>query len=234
MRRALVICILGLCAATAFGIPKLQLDIGGGVYDPAPAENVVATQNPFTLYALFNTLQGKASGTYYLSAAIVPKTANPPVTSFGSFKINGTEYSAGNMIYGNPPESVTRNSLDLPAHGIFDTHYIEIGFVFDKNNRAQVYNSQDNPGGFVQDSAGAIIFEDFTVDVSGLSAGYQVHFDLYNLGTDKRGNLMVKDKAPFSHDAQSGPLTVGDTSSTMILLGMAMLAIEGLRRRFLR
>ena len=35
-------------------------------------------------------------------------------------------------------------------------------------------------------------------------------------------------------DAQSAALTVGDTSSTMMLLGMAMLAVEGLRRRFLR
>jgi hypothetical protein len=69
-----------------------------------------------------------------------------------------------------------------------------------------------------------------------LAAGYQVHFDLYKVGTDKRtGKSTVTDYAPFDVDAQSGPnrpLTVADTSSTMILLGMAMLAVEGLRRRF--
>jgi hypothetical protein len=214
----------------------LTLDIAGGTYDSS-SETIVASGNPFTLYALFNTLQGKASGNYYIAAAIVPKTQNPPTTDFGSFKVNGVEYSAANMAYGNPPASVVHDSRDLPSHGIYDTHYTEIRFNFDTSQRAELYNSQDNPGGFDEDATGAMLFEDFEVDVSGLAAGYQVHFDLYNIGTDKRGKTSVKDFAPFSKDAQSGgtpPLTVADTSSTMILLGMAMLAVEGMRRRFMR
>ena len=235
MRRfAVLLGLIGLCATTpVFGVPLLTLDIAGGTYDPV-SQSIIAPGNPSTLYALFNTQAGTASGTYYLAAAIVPKTQNPPLIDFGSFKVNGVTYSAANMAYGNPPASVADSSLDLQSHGIYDTHYFEIAFTFDSSKRAALYNSQITPGGLVVDSSGAMIFEDFDVDVSGLAAGYQVHFDLYNLGTDKRGNVMVKDFAPFTHDAQSGPLTVADTSSTMILLGMAMLAVEGMRRRFAR
>ena len=235
MRRfALLLGIVALCAVRpASAVPLLSMDIAGGTYDTASG-TVIAANNPFTLYALFNSQKGSVAGTYYLAAAIVPKTENPPVASFGSFTVNGQTYSVGNMIFGNPPASVVDNNLDLQSHGIYDTHYVEIGFTFDKSQRADLYDSQKNPGGLKVDSSGTMIYEDFTVDVSGLAAGYAVHFDLYNVGTDKRGSPMVKDFAPFSHDAQSGTLTVGDTSSTMMLLGMAMLAVEGLRRRFLR
>jgi hypothetical protein len=242
MRRfALVsLCVLGLCAKIPVsGTPLLQLDIEDGSYDQE-SENIVSGSNPFTLYTLFNTTKGKASGTYYLSVAIVPKTLNPPANPFGSFKVNGTVYSVanGNIVFGNPPVSVTKNSSDLPGHGIFDTHYAEIGFTFNKNNKANLYNTEDNPGGLVQNSNGKLLYEDFTVDVSGLAAGYQVHFDLYNVTLDKRGNRKVGSFAPFSHDAQSipppPPPSVADTSSTMILLGMAMLVVEGMRRRLLR
>lgn len=239
MRRVgLALALLAFCAQmTALSVPLLQLDIKDGVYDSDPdAENIVATSNPFTLYALFNTRKGKISGTYYLAVAIVPKTdQGPPPTDFGSFKVNNDIYSSANMLWGNPPAAIIHSKFDLPAHGIYDTHYFEIGFMFDKNRRADRYNSQDNPGGLVESAGGALVFEDFEVDVSGLAAGFQVHFDLYNVVTDKRGKLKVKDFAPFSHDAQSGaPPSVADTSSTMILLGIAMLAVEGLRRRFLR
>ncbi len=226
----------GMCLATSvFGVPMLQLDIAGGTYDSS-SETIIASGSPFTLYALYNTLQGKVSGTYYIAAAIVPKTQNPPATDFGSFKVNGVTYSSANMAYGNPPASVTQDSLDLASHGIYDTHYVEIGFTFDKSQTAGLYNSADNPGGLNVDADGKIIYEGFDIDVTGLAADYEVHFDLYNITTDKRGNLMVNDFAPFSKDAQSGlpRLTVADSSSTMILLGMAMLAVEGMRRRFVR
>jgi len=209
----------------------LTLDIAGGTYD-AGSQTIIANSGNFTLDAVFNTLQGKVSGTYYIAAAIIPQTQNPPLTDFGSFTVNGVTYSSANMAYGNPPASITDSSADLQSHGIYDTHYVEIGFTFDTSRRADLYNSADNPGGLQEDPNGVMVFEDFNVDVSGLAAGYGVHFDLYNLGRDKRGNTIVKDFAPFSHDAASR--TVADTSSTMMLLGMALLAVEGMRRRFAR
>jgi hypothetical protein len=223
-------CIVSRVAA----VPTLQLDIAGGTYEGS-TETIIASQNPFTLQALFNTENGIASGTYYIAAAIIPKTENPPTTSFGSFSVNGVTYSSANMTYGNPPAAITESSRDLQSHDIYDTHYVEIAFTFDTSKRATLYNSQDDPGGLQTDAAGALLFEDFDVDITGLAAGYQVHFDLYNLGTDKRGNLIVDEFAPFSKDAQSGPtLNVADASSTMILLGMGMMAVEGMRRRFRR
>ncbi len=235
MRRfVLVLGTLGFAISSALAVPLLQLDIAGGTYETS-TETVIAAQNPFTLQALFNTENGTASGTYYIAAAIIPKTENPPVTSFGSFSVNGVTYSAANMSYGNPPASITETSLDLQSHGIYDTHYVEIAFTFDTSKTASLYNSQDNPGGLQLNPTGSLLFEDFDVDITGLAAGYQVHFDLYNIGTDKRGNENVQDFAPFSKDAQSGPtLPVPDASSTMMLLGMGMLAVEGMRRRFLR
>ena len=230
MRRFALLGIVVLWAVRpASAVPLLSTDIAGGTYDTASG-TIIAANNPFTLYALFNTQKGIASGTYYLAAAIVPKTENPPVAPFGSFTVNGVSYSAGNMAYGNPPASVVDNNLDLQSHGIYDTHYVEIGFTFNSTKRAGVYNSQVNPGGLHTDSSGAMLYQDFNVDVSGLAAGYAVHLDLYQLGTDAKGRETVIQFAPFTHDAQSGIPTVNDTSSTMMLLGIAMLAVEGMRR----
>src|SRR5262245_1469648 len=112
-------------AGVAHGLPTLQLDIAGGTYDPV-TQTVIASGNPFTLYALYNTASGPLTGTYYISAAIVPQTTSP---SFGSFAIDGTSYSAGGgMQYGNPPVSAA--FPDLPSHGIFPTYYAEIAFSF--------------------------------------------------------------------------------------------------------
>src|SRR5688572_15131331 len=114
MRRLMLIFlgVVGMWVAKpALAVPLLSLDIAGGTYDSA-SQTIVASGNPFTVYALLNTLQGQASGTYYIAAAIVPKTQNPPTSSFGSFTVNGQTYSAANMSYGNPPASITHESRD--------------------------------------------------------------------------------------------------------------------------
>lgn len=239
MRRFIaVLGLVGLCSLNpVYGVPLLQLDIANGTYDSG-SDTIVSSGDTFDLFALFNTDKGRVSGTYYIAAAIVPKTQQSPPSEFGSFKVDGRTYSSANMTFGNPPAGAKSHS-DLPSHGIYKTHYVEIGFTFDtafsSANRSDSYNSEDDPGGLDPDSDGDLLYEKFTVDVSGLAAGYQVHFDLYQVARDKRGKY-VKNFAPFSHDAQSGggPLTVSDASSTMILLGMAMLAVEGMRRRFSR
>ena len=53
-------------AGPALAIPSLQLDIAGGVYDPVN-QTVVATSNPFTLYAyLIPDSFTPLAGTYYV------------------------------------------------------------------------------------------------------------------------------------------------------------------------
>ena len=227
---------LGLASVqVGSGIPLLQLDISGAYYDSS-SQTVIANNNPFTLYALHHDEGNNAAtpaGTYYISAAIIPKTANPPLTSFGSFTVNGTAYSVGNMSYGNPPVDALLNRDDLAGHGIYDTHYAEIGFTFNLANNATPYNSQDTPGGLVEPSSGSLYYHAFTIDISGLASGYNVHFDLYSTTIDPKTGAVTVDKfAPFSHDAQGGTTQVSDSSSTLILFGMAMIAFEGFRRRF--
>jgi hypothetical protein len=76
-----------------------------------------------------------------------------------------------------------------------------------------------------------LLYSAFTVDMTGLLDNYTVHFDLYNVKLDKQGNIEIDQFAPFSHDAQGGSRPVPDSSSTMVLLGIGMIALEGLRRR---
>jgi hypothetical protein len=221
-----------LGAQATFALPVLQLDVAAGYYDGS-TDTVVANNNPFTLYALFSNKGSTPTGTYYIAAAITPQTENPPVANFGSFSVNGTAYSAGNMFFGTPPVEATSGGY-LPSHGIYDTHYAEIAFTFNLSDNATPYNSENNPGGLDESSVGSLYYHAFTIDLSGLTAGYNVHFDLYNTKIDsKTGTVVIKDFAPFSHDAEGGT-SVPDHASSMGLFGVAMVAVEGLRRRFSR
>jgi hypothetical protein len=226
-RFSTVVAIGFLCMNVGWAIPSLQLDIAGGTYDSS-SQTIIAPANPFTLYSVVDPSSISAGGTFYLSAAIVPKTS---VGSFGSFTVNGTTYSSANMVYGNPPSLALENNDQLGSHGIYDTYYAEIAFQFDPNNTALSYNTADNPGGLTASSSGSLLYSAFTVDMTGLLDNYTVHFDLYNVKLDKQGNIEIDQFAPFSHDAQGGSRPVPDSSSTMVLLGIGMIALEGLRRR---
>jgi len=216
-----------LCMNLGWAIPSLQLDIAGGTYDSA-SQTIIAPANPFSLYSLVDPSTLSAGGTFYLSAAIVPKTSDG---SFGSFTVNGVTYSSANMVYGNPPSLTLENSGELPSHGIYDTYYAEIAFQFDPNNKALSYNTATTPGGFTSSDSGSLLYSAFNVDMSGLLNTTTVHFDLYNVKLDRKGNLVVDQFAPFSHDAQGASFQVPDSSSTMVLLGIGMIVLEGFRRR---
>src|SRR4026208_915366 len=64
-----------LCMNLGWAIPSLQLDIAGGTYDSA-SQTIIAPANPFSLYSLVHPSTLSAGGTFYLSAAIVPKTSD--------------------------------------------------------------------------------------------------------------------------------------------------------------
>ena len=64
-----------------------------------------------------------------------------------------------------------------------------------------------------------------------------MHFDLYN--SIMAGNHVKAVFGAFSHDAEGGndnppPANVPDASTTIRLLGVAMLGLEVMRRRFAR
>ena len=260
-------------ASPAMAVPTLQLDVQGGVYD-ALSQTIIATSNQFTLYTLLvPDSAARLTHTYYLSAALMPKTGPAPA-SLGSFSAASATPSTftfkqmidqgsqnpvpsapltsttvavtQDMTFGVPPlESAEgHDSHDLAQHGIFQTYYSEFQFQFSGTQRADVYNSQTvNPhNGPTANANGGLYYRAWTFDVSNLSAGYAIHFDLYNeqqKSSCSTCDIDVKAFAPFSHDAQSpvsqGPVSEVPLPATLVLviLGLGItLAIRTYGRSF--
>ena len=186
----------------ASALPSLQLDILGGTYDGA-TETIVASSDPFTLYALLMpSSDTPISDIYYISAALVPMVG---AADYGSFIFAGTTINVTtDMVYGIPPlEADLGEDLGdlLPKHGIFPAFFSEFYFTFDLANTSVPYNTIDDAGAGPSGS-GSMYYNAFTVDTSGLTPGVAIHFDLYNKETDGT-DVDIKAFAPFSHDAQS-------------------------------
>lgn len=251
-----------LTASQAQAIPSLQLDILNGTYDASPGvETIMATSDPFTLYAYLIPDQNATLGdTYYLSAAVHP-TVGPLGQNLGSFSIDGVPFAVtSDMVYGNPPIDVfagqNHDAGDLSPHGIFPTYFLQIAFTFDANNRANAYDTQTNTGaGPTPNPAGSMYYKAFTIDTSGLDDDYFIHFDLYNAVSDPvtervctgQGqdrvchnvvlgyDIDINSFAPFSHDAESTgggvPPQVVPEPGTVVLLGSGLLGLALWGRR---
>lgn len=221
----------------SFAVPTLQLDIAGGTYDTT-TQTIVASGNPFTLYALivpdtWNTL----SDTYYISAALAPKVST--ASSLGSFVFNGTTVNAtSDMLYGTPPVETLQSHQagDLQQHGIYDTYFKQFAFNFSSSNQISQYNTADRATAgtainLTPNSSGGMYFAAFTVDTALLDPAYVVHFDLYNSAADG-SNVYITQFAPFSHDAESG----GNGNqvpepSTLLLIGSGLTGLGFMTRK---
>src|SRR5688500_16002524 len=225
----------GLTLQSTWAIPTLQLDIAGGTYVGGTEESTISSGPIFNLEALVTSsfLALDPNQTYFISAAITPKTSVPLTESFGTFTVNGVTYSAGSgMIWGRPPVEDTHDTFgDLATHGIYDTHFAEIPFTFAGSDLIAAYNVQTGAA-----ASGTIRRKTFAVDATGLADGYELHFDLYSTEymRKKALNLEVIDEfAPFSKDAASGPGTnVPDSGSSVALLGFALAGLGSARRYF--
>jgi hypothetical protein len=251
-------------AGGVLAVPTLQLTIQGGTYNNG-TETTVATTNPFTLYALLTPqnncdtacLTALLADTYYVSAAVVPMTG-PTGASLGSFTFDGATVNVtGGMVYGSPPLETVLSLVgsdpgDLASHGIFETYFTEFSFTFDGTVSTTPFDAQTTqPANALVDTNGGMYFVPFTVNVSGLTAGTQIHFDLYNSSVVAckndncvAGDIDVDDFAPFSHDAQSSSSSSSSTGTgtsssngipepgTLTLFGAGILgALFAYRRR---
>lgn len=231
--------LLLMWVGAAMGCPTLQLDIGGGTYsrpgDGQTPESIVAPADTFTLYAfLIPNAGNKLDDTYYISAAVVPKTG-PDSQYLGSFVFDGTTVNVTqDMTYGIPPLETVITQLkdpgDLPPHGIYYTYFEEFGFKFNQSQQISPYNTQDRAinGGSIPTTGTGMYYVSFQVNVSGLANGYIIHFDLYNTKIKSNGDVDVTWFAPFSHDAES---KVPEPASLLLLgIGFAVLGLAAKKK----
>jgi hypothetical protein len=241
-------------ASRAEAIPLLQLDMKGGVYDPA-TETITAPGGSFELYAILTPGQNATAAeiaalladTYYVSVGLTPQLNT--AASLGSFDFGQTGTTpttvdvTADMTYGTPPLE-TFLSLqgfdpnDLAKHGIYPTYFAQFEVHFTAVDTTLAYNTANNPGGLTPDPTGTAYYVSFTGDSSLLAAGYNLHFDLYStdvLNCGKKGFPLCQDVdvdkfAPFSHDAETTQQVPEPSSALFAALGLAAAGFSRLRR----
>jgi hypothetical protein len=155
-----------------------------------------------------------ASGTYWVDVAITPKTTSPQ--NLGSFRFNGATVNvASGMTLGNP---------GLPPHGVYNTYYKGFSFTFNSSHKITPYDTSTDAGHPASHASlsGSGFYNQFSIDLSGLSDNVEVWFDFYHKNTSGA----VDAKAPFSHDVFTVPEPTG-----FVLTGIGLLMLFRVIRR---
>ena len=183
--------------------------------------------------------------TYFVSAALLPAVEESG--DFGSFTFGLVEGDpvtlTADMVFGVPPGEPLQafDAKDLSKHGVFETLFSEFSFMFNEDQEAATYNSQDTPGGDLDLLGTGTFFRRFTVNTSLLASGFNLHFDLYSTEmvgdiellslSETSEDLFDRDRfAPFSHDAETHRNGMPEPM-TLLLLGAGLTGIAVMRRR---
>lgn len=226
---------LALWAASSTALPVAQLDIvGDDVSWDASTQTVVSHDPIFSVYGYGNTpnVGGQDVDTsldWYLSIAIVPKVGVG--TDFGSFSVDGTTYTTADFVFGAPPleSMLSWDSTDLQKHSIYETLFTTLALTWDPTQTRSRVDVQTNPGTDPTANPGnELMYVGWDFDVSGLLAGYQLHFDLFGVSCATVGVLSytdctVQQFAPFSHDAGTNV----PEPATLTLFGLGLLLVGG-------
>ncbi len=203
----IVACCFTLASVAAIASPELQLGISHGLYD-ASSETIVTSEDEFTLNA-FGIAQGETAfasdETVYVSVAV---SADPglDLRDFGSFVFNGIVYSSSSaLLLGVPPEenNMGPDSGDLSTHGHYPAMFLQHPFKFDAANLTADIDTRANPGYMPTKNGDQYFYKSFTVKVTGLNAGYNLHFDLFTTKEDESGDVDIARSVPLSHDAET-------------------------------
>jgi hypothetical protein len=249
MRTAALGCLaLCLLAAPAIaGGPALQIGIDGGFYDTT-TQTILTDEDVFTVYAYAIpkeqlTLDEIQNDKFYLAIALTPQTSGS--ADLGSFTVDGSTVDVtDDMVYGTPPietGNVTQlfDPNDLSKHGIYDTYFVEVKFMFDDNMQTTIFNTQDDPDNSLFDPNGTgMYYVSFEIDKSLLDPNVELHFDLYNVelkSYTKHGvNYFDVDRArfaPFSHDGGTGPPVPEPSAALVFAIGALVVGARVKRRR---
>jgi hypothetical protein len=205
--------VLLATAPSGNAIPALQLDATGGVYNNT-VESTSISSDVIDLWALLNSAPA-SSGTYWVDVAITPNTTSPQ--NLGSFIFDGTTVNVtSDMTLGNP---------GLPPHGVYNTYYKQFSFTFNSSHTIIPYDGSldaGHPASHVS-SSGSGSYNQFSIDLSGLSENVEVWFDFYH----KNASGAVDAKAPFSHDV----FTVVPEPTGFVLTGIGLLTMFCVIRR---
>src|SRR5688500_2783828 len=172
--------------------PELQLGISYGLYDDR-SETVVTSEDQFTLNT-FGLAKGETAvssdDTVYVSITV---TAEPglDLRNFGSFVFDGIVYSSSQLLLDVPPRETNMgpDSDDLSTHGHYPVMFLQHPFKFSAENLTADVNTRTNPGYLPSRNGDMYFFNSFPVKVSGLHAGYNLHFDLYTTKEEQPGDV---------------------------------------------